>query len=91
MAKLGTKDLHDRATNLVVKALEASNDQRIALVHEVMAHTDLSTTDLKKIQEAVRKVCALRDQIAINLYDTSWQDPRQFTMDFTDWRPEQFE
>ena len=93
MARVNTKELHERATDMLVKALQMDSNNRIAFVEECLRTTELKDTDIKRVHEMVRKACECRDKLAIGLYDTSWADPRQFTMDFGDgdWRPEQFE
>ena len=89
----GNVDIHAQATDLLIKALQASGDQRIRFIEEVLAATtdDLTRRDHKKIQEYARKVCALRDQLAIQLYDIELIDPRQLVMGLDDIRPKDFE
>ena len=87
-----TADVHSQATDLLCKALACPSDQRLRLIEEVLAAAgeDMSRSDRKKIQEVVRKVCALRDQLAIQLYDVEVIDPRQLVLDIDHIRPNDF-
>ena len=83
-------DIHARATDLVVKALQLSQDSRIELVHTVLRDAECTDAERKKIHELVRKACEARDKIAISLYTVPLLDPRQLPLDFQALTPEDF-
>ena len=83
-------DIHARATDLVIKALQLSHDHRIELVHTVLRDAELTDAERKKVQELIRKACEVRDKIAISLYTVPLLDPRQLPLDFADVTPEDF-
>lgn len=83
-------DIHIQATDLIIKALQLSSDQRIELVKTVLQDSALTDAQCKKVQELVRKACEARDKIAISLYNIPLVDPRQLPLDFNSITPEDF-
>ena len=91
MPRANTKELHARATDLVSKALLMDADTRVSFLNEILQDAELTDTELKRFHELIRKACECRDKLATSLHTISWLDPRQFTMDFGDISPEDFE
>ena len=91
MPQPNTKELHARATDLMIKVLSMDADSRVAFVNELLVAAELTDAELKRIHEHVRKACECRDKLAIGLHTINWADPRQFTMDFGDISPNDFE
>lgn len=90
MPRANTKELHARATDMMTKCLAMHPDQRVAFVNEVLQDAEFTDAELKRVHELVRKCCEARDKLAISLHTVQWIDPRQFTMDFNDIRPDDF-
>lgn len=80
----------EKATDLLVKALQLSSNDRIELVRSVLKESELPDAQRKKVQELVRKACEARDKVAIALYDVELVDPRQLPLDFNSITPEDF-
>jgi hypothetical protein len=82
--------IHQQATDLVVKALQLDANHRIEFVHVVLQQSELKDAHRKKVQELIRKACEMRDKIAISLYNVELVDPRQLPLDFDQITPDDF-